>query len=51
MYAHASAPQTVHAIEAAKYAPSLELAFRIARMFDRRVEDVFEYGTEYPRED
>lgn len=43
--------QTVHAIEAAKYAPSLELAFRIARVFDRRVEDVFEYSSEYPRED
>jgi len=36
--------QTVHAIEAAKYAPSLELAFRIARAFDRRIEDVFTYG-------
>lgn len=38
-----STRQTVHAIEAAKYAPSLELAFRIARVFDRKVEDVFEY--------
>ena len=39
--------QTVHAIEAAKYAPSLELAFRIARVFGRRVEDVFSLGDEY----
>lgn len=43
--------QTVHAIESAKYAPSLELAFRIARVFDRHVEDVFEYGSEEPRLD
>lgn len=35
--------QTIIAIEARKYAPSLELAFRIARAFDRRVEDVFHY--------
>ncbi len=35
--------QTVHAIEAAKYAPSLELAFRIARVFDKQVEEVFHY--------
>jgi len=35
--------QTVHAIEAAKYAPSLELAFRIARVFGKRVEEVFVY--------
>ena len=35
--------QTVHAIEASKYAPSLELAFRIARVFGKRVEEVFHY--------
>ncbi len=35
--------QTIHAIEAAKYAPSLELAFRIARVFGRGVDDVFEW--------
>jgi putative transcriptional regulator len=33
--------QTIIAIEAGKYAPSLELAFRIARAFARGVEDVF----------
>jgi len=42
--------QTIIAIEAGKYAPSLNLAFRIARFFGVRVEDVFEYdeanGTE-----
>lgn len=33
--------QTVNAIEAGKYFPSLEAAFRIARVFGRPVEDVF----------
>lgn len=33
--------QTVAAIEASKYAPSLEAAFRIARVFGVGVEDVF----------
>lgn len=36
--------QTILAIEAGKYAPSLELAFRIARVFGRGVEDVFHFG-------
>lgn len=35
--------QTVNAIEQAKYAPSLELAFRIARAFDRPFEEVFQF--------
>lgn len=35
--------QTIIAIESGKYAPSLELAFRISRVFDRGVEDVFSY--------
>lgn len=35
--------QTIVAIEKEKYAPSLELAFRIARVFGRRVEEVFTY--------
>jgi putative transcriptional regulator len=33
--------QTINAIEAEKYAPSLELAFRIARNFRQPFEDVF----------
>lgn len=33
--------QTVIAIELGKYSPSLESAFRIARVFDLGVEDVF----------
>jgi len=35
--------QTIHAIEAAKYGPSLELAFRIAEVFGVGVEEVFRY--------
>lgn len=36
--------QTIVAIEKAKYSPSLELAFRIALVFDRPLEEVFSYG-------
>lgn len=36
--------QTIIAIEAGKYAPSLPLAFRIARAFDLPIEAVFQYG-------
>lgn len=35
--------QTINAVEAAKYAPSLELAFKIAAVFGLRVDDVFSY--------
>lgn len=35
--------QTVAAIEAGKYSPSLEAAFRIARVFNAGVEDVFQW--------
>lgn len=35
--------QTIIALEAEKYTPSLALAFRIARAFNKRVEDVFLY--------
>jgi putative transcriptional regulator len=35
--------QTIIAIESAKYAPSLELAFRIALVFGVPLEDVFSY--------
>jgi putative transcriptional regulator len=33
--------QTINAIETGKYDPSLELAFKIARLFKARIEDVF----------
>ncbi len=36
--------QTIFAIESGKYAPSLPLAFRIAKAFGVGVEEVFEYG-------
>ena len=35
--------QTIIALEAGRYAPSLELAFRIARAFGGGVEDVFHW--------
>lgn len=34
--------QTVNAIETGKYDPSLPLAFRIARLFGRKIEEMFE---------
>lgn len=38
--------QTIIALEAGKYAPSLELAFRIAHAFAVGVEDVFHWTRE-----
>lgn len=35
--------QTLHAIEAAKYSPTLELAFRIAEVFSVPLDSVFQY--------
>lgn len=35
--------QTVIAIEKGKYSPSLEVAFRIAHIFDKPLEEVFHY--------
>ena len=41
--------QTIIAIEGDKYSPSLEVAFRIARVFGVPLEDVFQYeGTDEP---
>ncbi len=34
--------QTVNAIETEKYDPSLPLAFKVARLFRLRIEDIFE---------
>ena len=36
--------QTILAIESLKYVPSLELAFRIAAVFGKPLEEVFRYG-------
>jgi putative transcriptional regulator len=35
--------QTIVSIEIGKYDPSLGLAFRIAKLFNVRIEDIFEY--------
>jgi len=35
--------QTIHAIEKGKYDPSLELAFKLSRLFGTRIEDIFHY--------
>lgn len=34
--------QTINAIEAGRYDPSLPLAFKIARLFGQNIEDIFE---------
>ena len=36
--------QTIIALEQGKYVPSVELAFKIARAFGVKVEDVFQYN-------
>ncbi len=38
--------QTINAIEAAKYSPSLELAFKIANAFKKPIAEVFKYKIE-----
>ena len=38
--------QTVNAIEAAKYSPTLELAFKIAGVFEKPLGEVFRYESE-----
>ncbi|MDX2039475.1 MAG: helix-turn-helix transcriptional regulator [Isosphaeraceae bacterium] len=40
--------QTVNAIEGGKYSPSLEVAYRIARVFERSIESVFEFVESNP---
>ena len=42
--------QTINAIEAAKYGPSLELAFKIAHVFGVGLEGVFQYEVVAPVE-
>lgn len=34
--------QTINALETGKYDPSLPLAFKLARIFEQRIEDIFE---------
>ncbi|HEV2738770.1 MAG TPA: helix-turn-helix transcriptional regulator [Candidatus Elarobacter sp.] len=40
--------QTINALEVGKYDPSLALAFKIARMFERTIHDIFT-DEEHPR--
>ena len=40
--------QTIIAIEGGKYSPSLELAFRIASVFRKPLEEVFHYAPSHP---
>ena len=35
--------QTIMAIELGRYSPTLEMAFQIAKVFGRPLEEVFEY--------
>jgi putative transcriptional regulator len=43
--------QTIHAIEAGKYGPSLELAFKIATVFEVGIEEVFQYRVDFNNKD
>lgn len=38
--------QTIAAIEQGKYSPTLETAFRIAQVFDKPLEEVFQWQAE-----
>lgn len=40
--------QTINAIETQKYDPSLTLAFKIARLFGQRIEDIFSDADDVP---
>jgi putative transcriptional regulator len=39
--------QTLIAIEQGRYSPSLELAFQISRVFDRPIDDLFQYPEDH----
>ncbi|OPX66555.1 MAG: helix-turn-helix protein [Methanoregulaceae archaeon PtaB.Bin056] len=43
------ARQTILAIEKGKYDPSLDLAFKLARRFGVRIDELFAYGEEFPQ--
>lgn len=38
--------QTINAIETGKYDPSLPLAFKMAKLFECKIEDIFEPATD-----
>jgi putative transcriptional regulator len=39
--------QAVNAVETGKHDPSLPLAFRIARLFNQSIEDIFDDGADH----
>lgn len=39
--------QTIIAVEAQKYAPSLELAFRIAHVLEERIDELFVFAPDW----
>ncbi len=39
--------QTINAIEKGKYNPSLDLAFKLAMLFDMKIEELFSYIGDY----
>jgi putative transcriptional regulator len=41
--------QTIISLERGRYNPSILLAFRLARLFDLQIEDLFLYSTEDDR--
>ena len=43
--------QTINSIEKGRYQPNLRLAFKIARAFGKRVEDVFVYSEAEKRDE
>jgi putative transcriptional regulator len=43
--------QSVNAIETGKYDPSLPLAFKIAKLFGKTIEEIFEDETEVSKQE
>ncbi len=39
--------QAVNAIETGKYDPSLPLAFKLSRLFDMKIEEIFDDGAKH----
>jgi putative transcriptional regulator len=39
--------QAINAIETGKYDPSLPLAFKLSRLFDMTIEEIFDDGAEH----
>ena len=40
--------QTIIAIESGRYTPSLQLAFKMAQIFNQKIEDIFHYNQSPP---